>query len=164
MNIFVTSNDPFESAKYLDDKRVNKMILESVQMLSTALILKGIDAPVKISHVNHPCSVWCRSTRENYLWLCDHLEGLLNEKSKRYHKEHSYRKHLDYLRQQSKNIPSLMLTPFVNCAANKEQGLNFHNVKNTQTAYKMYLLERWKRDNQKPTRYKQPIELDKISF
>ncbi len=31
-------------------------------------------------------------------------------------------------------------------------------------ADKMYLLERWKRDNQKPTRYKQPIELDKISF
>lgn len=164
MNIFVTSNDPFESAKYLDDKRVNKMILESVQMLSTALILKGIPAPVKASHQNHPCSVWCRSTRENYLWLCDHLEGLLNEKFKRYQKEHSYRQHLDYLRQQSKNIPSLMLTPFINCAANKEHNLNFHSIKNVPLAYKMYLLERWKRDNQKPTRYKQVIELAKISF
>jgi len=25
MNIFVTSNDPFEAARYLDDKRVNKI-------------------------------------------------------------------------------------------------------------------------------------------
>lgn len=157
MNIFVTSKDPFESAKYLDDRRVNKMILESVQILSTALILKGIDAPVRMSHVNHPCSVWCRSTRENYLWLCDHLEGLLNEKFNRYHKEHSYRKHLDYLRQQSKHIPSLMLTPFVNCAANKEYGLNFHNIKDTCLAYKLYLQERWKMDRNTPKRYGEKI-------
>lgn len=164
MNIFVSSKCPVESAKYLDDKRVNKMILESTQMLSTALLLKGIPAPVRASHQNHPCSVWVRSTRENYLWLCDHLEALLNEKYNRYHKDHSYREHLQYLRSQAVYIPSLMLTPFVNCAANKEHNLNFHNVKDTCHAYKLYLLERWKRDNQTPTRYKQPIELDKISL
>lgn len=42
--------------------------------------------------------------------------------------------------------------------------LKIENTRGLMLAYKIYLLERWKRDNQKPTRYKQIIELDKISF
>lgn len=44
MNIFVTSPCPIESAQYLDNSRVNKMILESCQMLFTALSYHNIKA------------------------------------------------------------------------------------------------------------------------
>ena len=37
MNIFATSSNPKACAEYLDNKRVNKMILESAQMLSCTL-------------------------------------------------------------------------------------------------------------------------------
>lgn len=37
MNIFAVDPDPFKCAAYLDDKRVVKMILESAQMLCTAI-------------------------------------------------------------------------------------------------------------------------------
>lgn len=37
MNIFVVDEDPAICAEYLDDKRVVKMVLETAQMLSTAL-------------------------------------------------------------------------------------------------------------------------------
>lgn len=36
MNIFVTSSCPFECARTLDDVRVNKMVLETAQLLATA--------------------------------------------------------------------------------------------------------------------------------
>lgn len=157
MNIFVTNPDPVLSAQYLDDKRVNKMCAESLQMLCTAIATKGIETPVKPTHRNHPANAWCRATRENYLWLCDHFEALLNEKYSRYGKEHSYKQHLNFVRKHANLFPSFCLTPFVNCAANKELGISFHHVSNVFDAYQSYLNERWKKDKQSPTRYKQPI-------
>ena len=43
MNIFFTSFDPAECARFLDDKRLIKMILESAQMLSTAQLICNSD-------------------------------------------------------------------------------------------------------------------------
>lgn len=43
MNIFHTSDDPIECAQFLDTKRCNKMILESAQMLCTALYIHNKD-------------------------------------------------------------------------------------------------------------------------
>jgi len=163
MNIFVTSSDPAESARYLDDTRVNKMILESVQILCTALSLKGIETPVKQTHINHPSAVWARATRQNYIWLCDHISALLDEKAARTGKEHSYRQHLNFIRDHATAIPSLFLTPFANCAARSDIGIRFHHVKDTPLAYRLYLLERWKLDKRQPKRYGQPIDLQAIS-
>jgi hypothetical protein len=36
MNIFALDRDPYLAAKYIDDKRCVKMILESFQLLATA--------------------------------------------------------------------------------------------------------------------------------
>jgi len=72
MNIFASHPSPLHSALVLDDKRVVKMVLESAQMLSTAISQRGCCAPYRENHVNHPCSVWVRSTQGNYFWLLQH--------------------------------------------------------------------------------------------
>jgi hypothetical protein len=74
MNIFVLDFDPFKCAWAHADVHVNKMILESCQLLSNALV----HGPYKRTHYNHPCSVWARQTRENYWWLSDLTANLLD--------------------------------------------------------------------------------------
>ena len=51
MNIFALSRCPMQSAWWLDDIRKNKMILESAQMLSTAVrLLNGTLIEVRVKH------------------------------------------------------------------------------------------------------------------
>lgn len=82
MNIFVTDTCPIASAQALDDVRLNKMIVESAQLLSTALRIKGVDDPVlyRISHTHHPCCHWVRRNRSNFMWLWSHAQAMLNER------------------------------------------------------------------------------------
>jgi len=59
MNIFVTSNCPKLSAQALDNKRVVKMVLETAQLLSTAIFINSTityDNLYKPTHVKHPCT------------------------------------------------------------------------------------------------------------
>ena len=64
MNIFVPYPDSMKCAEALDDLRLNKMILETAQLLSTAARFHGYVGNVYGStHINHPCSVWARQTR-----------------------------------------------------------------------------------------------------
>lgn len=98
MNIFFVDNDPYDAARQLVDKHVVKMIVESAQLLSTAhRLIDGNDNIIdderqdvlyKVTHRNHPCSVWVRESIQNYLWLVDHFHGLLQEYTHRYGKTH----------------------------------------------------------------------------
>ena len=45
------------------------MILESVQMLCTALNKKGFTTPYKSTHIKHPCVLWIEESYENFIWL-----------------------------------------------------------------------------------------------
>ncbi len=85
MNIFVLSENPRECAKMHCDKHVVKMILETAQLLSTALHESGNSelAPYKKNHINHPCSIWARESLENWVWL--------RELGKELYKEYKYR-------------------------------------------------------------------------
>ncbi len=69
MNIFVLDEDIEQCAQYHCDQHVVKMILESVQMLCTALNKKGFVTPYKSTHVNHPCVLWVEESFDNFLWL-----------------------------------------------------------------------------------------------
>ena len=71
------------------DKHVVKMPLETAQMLCTAFEV-GIP-PYKRTHYNHPCSVWCRESKNNYLWLIQHGLALCDEFNFRYNKIHKSR-------------------------------------------------------------------------
>ena len=158
MNIFVTSPCPIESAKALDDKRVVKMCSESVQLLCTALVSRGVpqhELPMKPTHVNHPCNIWVRSSRSNYLWLCDHLEALCGEKLARYpsNPPYMYSGCMERLRGYVGLFGDIGLTPFVNCAANADMGISYKHVKDVHLAYQLYLNDRLDLDKRTPTWY-----------
>jgi len=135
MNIFIVDESPIESAKYLHDAHVVKMILESAQMLSTAhrildgkkvvsylsgrkktiWELSGSSETVlyKVSHFNHPCNLWVRESSSNYQWLLNHFEALLNEYTFRYERIHKSSQLLDCLRILPVNILQAELTTSV---------------------------------------------------
>ena len=69
MNIFILDKNIQRCARYHCDQHVVKMILESVQMLCTALNKKGMSTPYKSTHVKHPCVLWVESSFDNFLWL-----------------------------------------------------------------------------------------------
>ena len=89
MNIFYVDDNPTISARYLCDKHVVKMILESAQMLSTAhFVLDGKQVAYKPTHINHPCNIWARECTGNYDWLASHFCELMREYTFRYGKTH----------------------------------------------------------------------------
>lgn len=112
MNIFVLDHDPEKAARYQCDKHVVKMILESAQIMATAIHANGMDAPYKPTHFNHPCSIWARESRDNYLWLLAHHEAMLDEYTVRYGRVHKTAQHLDCWREGSGAVPLGGLSAF----------------------------------------------------
>lgn len=111
MNIFVLSEDPIEAAGMMCDRHVLKMILESGQMLCAAHPPEM--SPWKRTHYNHPCTVWARSSTENYMWLAAHGLALCEEYTRRYGRRHRSE---DVLLWCAENVPQSIplgpLTPF----------------------------------------------------
>ena len=92
MNIFYLHPDPLTAPRYMYDRHVVKMILESAQMLCTAHHECGSglrEIPYKPTHKNHPSAVWARSSGSQYLWLYQHFVGLCHEYTRRYGKIHA---------------------------------------------------------------------------
>lgn len=88
MNIFYLHHNPRKCAKYHFDRHVVKMILESVQLLCSAIWMTGGEAPYKLSHKNHPSSIWARASKANWLWLQQLAFALCEEYTFRYGKTH----------------------------------------------------------------------------
>ena len=118
MNIFYFYPCPVLSAQSQPDKMLVKMPLETAQMLSTAhRELDGYEYAdannlYKRAYWNHPCTIWARETKQNYLWLYRHFIALGNEYYYRYQKRHASLVKLSYpLGMPPKNIPEGNLTP-----------------------------------------------------
>lgn len=91
MNIFILDEHPVKAAKMQCDAHVVKMILESAQMLSTAVReVTGYDGDeiYKKAYINHPCTVWTRESYANFRWLYRHAKTLCFEYTRRYKKTH----------------------------------------------------------------------------
>lgn len=93
MNIFALSPCASTSAEWLCDKHVVKMILETGQMLSTAhheLKSEYLSKYnyYKPAYVNHPCTIWARTSHGNYIWLYEHFERLCQLYEEIYGKTH----------------------------------------------------------------------------
>lgn len=89
MNLFILSLIPTEAAEAMMDKHVSKILLEAVQMLCTAMRVLVPDTPIKDSlykqaHLNHPVSIWVRTSRDNFIWTLDLVEALHEEWRFRY--------------------------------------------------------------------------------
>lgn len=88
MNLFILSLIQKEIAEYMMDKHVSKILLEAVQMLCSAKKILDPEDEInerlyKIAHKNHPVTIWCRKSKENFIWALDLVEEL--------HKEWRYR-------------------------------------------------------------------------
>lgn len=141
MNIFVLDYNTEDCARYHVNSHVCKMITESAQLLSTAhrvldgtitiikqnnrkKILYSLDDSreeilYKVTHLNHPCSIWARQSSTNYLWLLALLKNLLNEYTYRYDKIHATSRLLTDLSQLPINIKNGPVTPFAQAMPDK---------------------------------------------
>ncbi|MGV6807064.1 MAG: pyrimidine dimer DNA glycosylase/endonuclease V [bacterium] len=79
MNIFVLDESIETCARYHCDQHVGKMVLESVQILCTALNLKGFHTPYRSTHAKHPCVLWAGESWDNFQWLSSLAESLNRE-------------------------------------------------------------------------------------
>lgn len=89
MNIFVVHKDPVIAAQMLCDRHVNKMILETAQMLSAVADRHNHPTLYKVAFKKHPCTLWAGESKENWLWLIEHGLALRDEKIYRTGKSHS---------------------------------------------------------------------------
>lgn len=114
MNIFVIDENPVQAARWLLDKHVVKMLLESCQIFCTNYHLQGIEAPYKPSHKNHPSTIWSRTSYDNFLWLLEHSYAIANEYTERYNKRHKSEDVLDWIESNmwQLSFDSNDLTPF----------------------------------------------------
>lgn len=116
MNIFVLDTCPRQAARYLCDKHIVKMVLESAQMLCT--VHNGI-APYKVAHKNHPCTIWTRTSMSNYNWLIEHGEEIGNEYTKRFGKHHKSSNVIEWCKVNRPPILDLGLTEFAQAMPDK---------------------------------------------
>ena len=154
MNIFAVDPHPAVCARWLDDKRLVKMVLETAQLLSTAHTqVRGFNLGYKPCHVNHPCTVWARTSYGNFKWLTALGDKLLLEYEYRYDRQHASRRVIieAYLAQERllDFLPEAQ-TPFVNCARNTKLGLDFTDLP-VHDAYRRYLKTKWLFFDKKPT-------------
>jgi hypothetical protein len=92
MNIFRLDEDFRKCAEYHTDRHLVKMIVEHMQLMSTAHHVAGssldVSSVYKKTHHNHPCGVWVRESKANYLWLHRLTVAMCKEYSFRYGKVH----------------------------------------------------------------------------
>jgi hypothetical protein len=154
MNIFATSPCPVECATALDDSRVVKMVLESAQMLSSAIYIcsgKLHDDIYKPTHLKHPCTVWTTSSSGNWRWLHSHMEALCDEYTFRYEKVHRSSSLLEPLWEyHTRFIPEGNMSEFANCTRSESLERNFIDVSDVHLAYRMYMKLKYTSSSRKP--------------
>jgi hypothetical protein len=114
MNIFFLDYDVQKCAKYHVDKHVVKMILETAQLLCgvhhATDQLSTDQVPYKLSHKNHPCSIWTRESLSNYLYLCELGLELSKEYTYRYGKRHKSQDVIEWCLINKPNIKDIGFT------------------------------------------------------
>lgn len=127
MNLFILSRSKKRIAKYMMDKHISKIILEAVQMLCTAKHVLDINTNdktnvnannirlYKITHKNHPVSIWCRESLGNYMWVIELIEEMHKEWRKRYKHNKIHKSYLVslYLKEFPPIFTKTEMTPFV---------------------------------------------------
>lgn len=145
MNIFVPHRKARLNAEILDDLRLNKMILESAQMLCSVLHKHNVaDIPYAKAHANHPCTLWAGETQGNYQYLLQLGYHMCNERMYRRpaSPNHKCEGVLDFCFRHRHVIPAGAMTPFANCTMYKDHP--------THEAYRMQLTDKWNSDIKPP--------------
>ena len=160
MNIFYLDEDPKLCAQYHCDKHCVKMIVEQVQLLSTAHWMTGGEAPYKKTHVNHPSNKWVRESLSNYVWLCDMTMELCKEYTHRYGKRHKTQQHLEWCMVNLPNIEDKGFTEIPQAMPDECKRENpidgYRNYYNIEKAY----MCKWK--NREIPEWFNPIQLSLV--
>lgn len=147
MNIFVTDRSPYHAVKHLDDKRLVKMVLETCQILSTVMTIRGAAGPYKPTHKNHPCTIWANDP-VNFTWLTVYFLYICEEYTWRYEKEHACARFMGLFDEYSdtwvkETQPKFEKLSFVNCT-------KFKDEPDPILAYRMALMDKWEHDKRPP--------------
>jgi hypothetical protein len=117
MNIFFLDWDVEKNAQYHCDKHVVKMILETAQLLCGVHHMTAHDTahdtvqvPYKLSHKNHPCSIWARESLTNYLYLGELGLELSREYTHRYGKKHKSQEVIEWCLMNKPHIQDIGFT------------------------------------------------------
>ena len=156
MNIFVSDPCPIQCAKNLDDVRVRKMVVETTQLLCTALNLRAGKqvAPYRSVYLYNRSTKWAMLSSDNWNWLYRHGIALSEEYILRYGKAHACRAILGMIEGMGElYMPPIGPTPFVNKAARKDLGIDYTHIEDIYEAYQLYLNHRWELDKKVPTWY-----------
>ena len=156
MNIFYLDRDPQIAAQMMCDKHVVKMILESAQMLSTAHRVCGGAGRAwikrvglyKMTHRNHPSTIWARYSFDHYVWLYKHMVALMKEYTYRYGKHHKTERLIEPL----SNVPAIYRIGFTDppqCMPDQYRNRNY------VTAYRNYYkgektFAKWEKGRKQP--------------
>jgi Pyrimidine dimer DNA glycosylase len=156
MNIFAVSRHPRKCARALDDKRLNKMILETAQILCTVINEREGSqvTQYRSSHVNHPITKWAMSSDDHVRWLYDLGIAYGKEIMYRFGRKHACHLVLEGLTFRwpwIEDAPEFMCgdVEFHNGARHKGLGLDFTHLP-VHEAYREYLKARWPNDKRKP--------------
>jgi hypothetical protein len=74
--------------------RTVKMLLESTQLLSSAMHLNGMEGCYKLNHAKHPSTLWAAESSDNWLNLFIHASALNEEYEERFGKIHKCKERL----------------------------------------------------------------------
>lgn len=149
MNIFCTDSSPIRSAMYLDDVRINKMIVESAQMLSTVIRRYGVGNGIhyKSAYQNHPCTLWAGETRGNFLWLCDHALAMCAIYTKTRGREHASERVIQFCYKLAHKVKAGDVTEFADCTEFKDR----KDIPIIER-YRLFMNLKWnERDKKNPT-------------
>jgi hypothetical protein len=122
MNLFVLDSDPIIAAQYHCDKHVVKQILETFQMLGSAVIRHGATSdrmpltskgtPLRGGYHHHPVTKWVGENISNYWWTCEFGMALCAEYTFRYGKIHACQKGIEHLAMMWSLLPKGSMTDF----------------------------------------------------
>ena len=118
------------------DKHVVKLILETCQILCAVhhLIASKYKPPYKLTHKNHPCTVWARESLENYKWLVKLGIELCKEYTYRYGKVHKCEQYIKKM-SKKKNFPLITKIEFTPPAQAMPE---MYKSKDTIDSYRQY--------------------------
>ena len=155
MNIFFLDKTPEKSAQYLCDKHVPKMLLESAQMLSTALHshTMGISTGIyKEAYPNHPMTKWVGFNQDNFNWALENAMWIDEEYKTRFKKQHKSGKVIQCIIDNDyyKDIPDGFFSEPPQCMPDE------YKDKDYVSAYRKYYqgaksyFAKWKKGRQQP--------------
>jgi hypothetical protein len=174
VNIFYVSDNPVECAQALDNLRLNKMLIESIQMLSTAISKHtpyipltstqsrmfvlcrrlGFGSPdftmfsklAKPTHENHPCTVWAGMAYENFMWLVALTKAMHDEWLFRGHKPHAC------FTERMPGVEAFAIYYAIDIEGTPcpPPNCSMFSMADTKYAYKKTLAVKWANDKRKP--------------